>query len=210
MDTSMSKTLVLILAAVVLFTFAAPLLASPIILSEVINVPGQDGWQPPGGPSSSSGPLVVYLPAGNYTATPVEPPFPGAEYTAYSFFAYGGAWAAEFNVGTPSDPRGLISQGSNGLTDTSFASPSDAFQIALAWGGGLFSLATPQDVAFSVGDSYYPDNTGGVSIDLVGTPLTSGPPGAITPEPGNLVLLGTGLAGLAGLTRMKQLKKQVA
>ncbi|MGD0547240.1 MAG: hypothetical protein ABR991_05365, partial [Terracidiphilus sp.] len=75
-------------------------------------------------------------------------------------------------------------------------SPSDAFQLAVVWGGGSFTLTDPQVVDFSVGDSNYPDNTGGVSVELVGS--------AATPELSSLTLLGIGVAGLAGLTCMRQ------
>jgi hypothetical protein len=192
----MRKMFLAFLIVVVVFASAAQSYANPI-LSEVINIYGQDGWQPLGDPSGSLGPVAVYLPAGTYTATPVEPPFPGAIYTAYSYFSYGGEWDSEFYAWLASDPTNyLIIPASNGLPWISSVSPSDAFQLAVVWGGGSFTLTDPQVVDFSVGDSNYPDNTGGVSVELVGS--------AATPELSSLTLLGIGVAGLAGLTCMRQ------
>lgn len=191
------KKISLLLLAV---AFASAQSRGDPFLSEVVNLSGQNGWQPVGDPSGSLGPIDLYLPAGNYTATPVEPPFPGAEYQAHSYWSTGIAWSSEFNVALASDPNDrLISEASNGISNISWVSSAQAFEIAAEWGGGTFSLLYPQDVLFSIGDSYYPDNLGGVSFDLVGTAAAATPPA--TPEPASFFLLGTALVLLAALKR---------
>jgi hypothetical protein len=52
---------------------------------EIVNIPGTSNVD-----SYVVNPVPIELDAGMYKVTPEEPPFPGALYTAYSFYSYGG------------------------------------------------------------------------------------------------------------------------
>jgi len=81
----------------------------------------------------------------------------------------------------------------------SFTSDTAALAAAKLTGPYVFTLTGSTQVTFYIPDQangIYPgfsDNTGGVSLQLT----------AVTPEPSSMVLLGTGLLGVAGVVRRK-------
>lgn len=134
-------------------------------------------------------PLAVELPVGTYQLTPVNASYPGAMYTAYSYFGYGGTWSALYFMAP--DPQNITRYGTWDVFDTAEL----AFAAAV---GGVFTLDKATKIYFGVNDSYYYDNRGGVSVHLTEV--------SAVPLPAALPLMGAGLAGLAGLARLRRKK----
>jgi hypothetical protein len=121
--------------------------------AEVINIGGQQGiWQ-------AWTPLEVMFDAGSYTVTPVTSSTAGALYTAYNFGG-GYGWGTGYGIALSQDDRQYYGSGS-------YATAEEAFAHAVS---ASFSLANRQTVFFGVLDSYYGDNSGGVSLNITAVP----------------------------------------
>ncbi|MRR51508.1 MAG: PEP-CTERM sorting domain-containing protein [Rhodocyclaceae bacterium] len=137
--------------------------------AEVINISGQQGiWE-------AWSPLGVTFDAGSYTVTPVTQATPGALFTAYNFGG-GYGWGTGYGIALSQDDRKYYGSGS-------YSTAEDAFAHAV---GASFSLTKRQTVYFGVLDSYYGDNSGGVSLNITAVP---------EPETFALMLAGLGLLG---------------
>lgn len=153
-------------------------------LDRIVAVSGQDAvcngclWAP----------LGVMLDAGNYTITPVlAGSAPGAIYTAYNF-GMGLGWSAAWGLGL--DPTHITDYGTSG-PHAGAGWPDEATAFAHTAAGSL-TLSTAQVVYFGVPDSYYGDNSGGVSLHI--RPV---------PEPDVAGLLLGGLAALGWVFRRR-------
>lgn len=149
----------------------------------------------------------VALQAGTWQITPVkEKETPGANYTAYNVWGFsrgctdglnctnGYRWAYELVDGADN----VISSFNTSASALGFGnteSAETAFDIARDAGPFTFTLETAQTLRFIYSDSRYDDNVGGVSLDLS---LLQSPPPSGVPTPGTALLLGLGLAALAG------------
>ncbi len=144
--------------------------------AEVINIGGQQGiWD-------AWSPLEVIFDAGSYTVTPVTQTTPGALYIAYNFGG-GYGWGTGYGIALSKDDRKYYGPGS-------YATAEDAFANAV---GASFSIAQRQTVYFGVLDSYYGDNSGGVSLNITAVP---------EPETYALMLAGLGLLGFMARRKM--------
>lgn len=132
-------------------------------------------------------PQAVHLDAGTYTVTPVNTSFAGALYTAYNFGG-GYGWSPGYAIGMDSSHVAYYGTGH------SYDDAATAFSHAVATG---FSIAAPGDVYFGVPDSYWGDNSGGVSLHLVNV--------SAVPEVETYAMM---LAGLGLLTRVVSRRKQ--
>ena len=150
--------------------------------STVVNVPGTT--------NPSVNPVTIQLDAGTYTVTIVEPPYPGAIYTAYSFYSYGGLWSTNLTITLAASPYTQLFINPDGI----WSDPNTAFQNSQS---GSFTITTSELVNLGVADSYYGDNTGGVSVLLDGNPTS-------TPIPAAAYLLGSGLLGLVAVRKKMQ------
>lgn len=147
----------------------------------------------------------VALQPGTWQITPVQKEkTPGAEYIAYSVWAsstgcdndglhceHGFRWAYSLRdgVGNVVSSFNTVDLVGNTLSDDmAFATASEA-------GPFTFTIDTAQSLYFHFSDSIYGDNRGGVSLDLS---LLQSPPPSGVPTPGTALLLGLGLAALAG------------
>jgi hypothetical protein len=141
--------------------------------------------------SYNTDPIAETLAAGTYTVTPIDPAEGGA-YTAWNYYTYLNVWQTGYVIAADYSGSQVV------LVYTGFfptySTATDAFANA---DSSTFTLTGTTVVDFGVADSYYPDNQGGVSL-LVSDPA---------PEPGTLVLMGTGLAGL-GFMLMRRTKVQ--
>jgi hypothetical protein len=93
--------------------------------------------------------------------------------------------------------------------------PGEDFYLLTSVGGdsGSFSLATSEFPALSPGEGWLLDyspsscpsgDSGCLELEVVSAPAGTTPPPAVTPEPSTLVLVATGLLGLAAQRRMKR------
>ena len=161
-------------------------------------------------------PLIVFLPAGTYTVTPVGMEYPGALYTAWSNFGI----SSNSDQGSGCDVDGTncdigwlnvyfyesFQLGFNGFGSTygqpggaPFQTAEQALSNAV---GSIFSLTGAGDVLlFGFTDHPQFDNFGGMSL-LIEEVLPGDP--SEVPEPATLMLFGTGLFGLA---RMRALRR---
>lgn len=117
-----------------------------------------------------SNPVVVPLPAGTYTITPIDPSMGGA-YTAWlPFPSVGGCdangencsqgWFHSYGVRIDAGPAFTF------FNPGFFATPGQAFANAVT---ASVTLATAGELKLWIPDSYYSDNSGGVSL-LVSVP----------------------------------------
>ncbi len=88
------------------------------------------------------------------------------------------------------------SAGSGGVAWEGLTSPTTVTASDVSFGGEFFSFDTN---AFAPADSFSALVGPNFGLDVTGTPAAS----AVTPEPGSLVLLGTGLLGLVGAARRR-------
>ena len=130
-------------------------------------------------------PLTIHLDAGTYTVTPVEQGYPGALYTAFSYGWPG--WSAAYAIAFDQTHVTWYGDG------TPVGDPLTAFSHAA---GASFSIATARDVYFGIGDSYYGDNSGGVSLHLVNVNPV--------PEPETYAMMLAGLGLLGFIARRKR------
>jgi len=182
-EIQMNRIVFILIAAFVLMSF--PIKSNAYFTDLVVNIPGTSNVY-----QYVVNPIEVPLEPGIYNATPVNPSFPGAIYTAYSYYS-GGPWSTHFIVadGIGSDRNILLSAYPGGV----FSDPNSAFQNAIS---GTFTLTMQQRVYFGVGDSWNGDNLGGVSVHLVQISLV--------PIPGTIWLL----ASCLGSFRLRKLKKK--
>jgi hypothetical protein len=122
-------------------------------------------------------PQAVSLAAGTYNITPITPTTTGAFYTAYNYYP-GGPWSSGYVIGLQS-PQQVSGYEDNGEMDYDgfnvyffytgvYPDASTAFANALS---GSFTITNAETVYFGVGDTYYGDNSGGVSLQLTFTPI---------------------------------------
>ena len=130
-------------------------------------------------PPTSPGPVVLTLAPGSYTVTPIQ-----GTYTAWNAWdgsvAGGAGWLNRYTVAYGLT-KTLISD--NGI----YGTPGDAFLHALSY---HFALSEPTQVLFSISDSVYSDNVGGMSLRVSAVPL-----------PCSVLLLAPGLITLAASRR---------
>jgi hypothetical protein len=166
--------------------------ASATYVDTVINISGTTAL-----PDQSNA-IVMILDPGAYNFTPVQSPFfaeatnpyTGALYNgAYSY--YPDAWTSAYRVAI-NDRYKYETYG----TEQYYPTVSEAFTHAAT---GSIILTETSNVLFGVGDSFYFDNDGGISLHLTGGM-------APTPEPSTMLLMATGIAGLVG-SRIRRKKK---
>ncbi len=138
--------------------------------------------------NTTANPVTEFLTAGTYNVTMIGIADQG-DFDAWN--AWGGntsgnmGWLNSYRIS--SDQFDTISMG-DGIR---YKDPLEALDNALATS---FTLAADGLVNFYIADSNYRDNIGGISLNV-----------APTPEPGTIVLLGLGLAGIAfGVNRRKK------
>jgi hypothetical protein len=86
------------------------------------------------------------------------------------------------------------------LVGTFADASGDIVGTPFAIGDGPFTIAVPNgasQIQLGINDDIYIDNLGGFNVDVSGQGLTA------TPEPGSLLLLGTGILSMAGMLRRK-------
>lgn len=131
---------------------------------------------------TNSNPQEILLTAGTYEFMPVNPSIDAAaDYTAWR--AFGSTWLWVFNVRSSSGAFSELAFGS----PTTYSSAQMAYDNSST--GGSFTVTQDELIWFSIGDSFYGDNSGGVSIDL-----------NLVPEPSTALLL---LLGLGAMSRSR-------
>lgn len=167
-----------VLAILILLNFAMTVQAVPTI----VNVNART--------NSGSNPVIVSLAAGTYDVVPIGVADGGAydAWNPWGFVSHPGSgtgygWIHAYSIDSDQFPLTSFYSG------VRYAIPTEALADATSTS---FTLATAGDVLFYVGDTYYGDNIGGVSL-LVGEPGPAIPPCAV-PVPGALVLVAVGAA----------------
>ena len=132
--------------------------------------------------------MAVTFEAGSYAVTPVAAgAIPGARYTAYFFGSAAGVWGTGYGIALSKDSIKYYYDSPSGYT-----TEAEAFAHAVS---ASFSLASRQTVYFGVLDSYYGDNSGGVSLSITAVP---------EPETYAMLLAGLGLMGAIARRRKQK------
>ena len=136
--------------------------------------------------ATNQNPVVLSLAPGAYSVTPVGIADGGA-YNAWNAWGYvslpHSGWLNQYVFASDSLGEHLVTN------NVRYATDLQALQNAL---GSAFYLPVTENVKFYMGDNYYSDNIGGMSLDV--KPV---------PEPATLFLLGSGFIGMLGLRKKK-------
>lgn len=122
------------------------------------------------------------LNAGTYTVTPIR-----GQYTAW--YNGNGGWLSIYDLYSPAFGYMEVLSTYDPIYKYWFPNADLAFAAA---NPTSFTLSTAASVYFGVADSYYGDNSSGMSLLVSGSPV---------PIPAAAWLLGSGLIGLIGLRR---------
>lgn len=122
------------------------------------------------------------LTSGQYTVTPIQDLY--TSWNAWGNTSGDHGWINNYSLVSSEFAAYLVSDGIR------YKTPEDAFLNAVSTS---FTLLTDTTVSFYIGDSYYKDNIGGISLSV-----------APVPEPATLILLGTGLIGLCTYRRSRK------
>lgn len=195
---SMRKTIASLLGGVALMVAAmAPAQAAIVNLDTTVNTGQEFGL---GSGVYKAGLVTLSLGPGFYTVTPVDTSVPGALFTAALRFSSvlgcsGDAncsqgWEHSYYVQIGADAPVKFGEG-GGIGPLGggayYSTAAGAFAAGVATG---FTLLSTTDVQFFWFDDFFPDNSGGISLDVTAVPV-----------PAPILLLGGALAALGFMRR---------
>ena len=126
--------------------------------------------------NTTTNPVVKYFEAGTYNVTPIGID-DGGTYNAWTAWTDKHAWLSTYSLSSDEFPKYTVGSGT-------YETPLIALDNAV---GTSFTLQSSGNVNFFISDSYYSDNSGGMSLEVSLVPV----PGAAL-----LGLLGLGTAGI--------------
>lgn len=169
--------------------------ASSDSVDMVINFSGTNAlfWSPP--EYSAWSPVAVELDPGTYSLKPVKHEIEGDGILYNGAYNFGSGYGFSSGYSVATKFQADITNYYSGHTTQSTI--EEAFKYAMA---GSFTISEKSTIYFGVHDSYYPDNSGGISLRLTGSLSSS----SSVPEPATMILFGFGLLGVAGISRRKK------